>query len=172
MKHCSKTLSIESVGKLQLLTLSFLQFRFFWESENGSALIFGRNPRWLVPFIAIPYTLGWVIYNHGGKRYFVRLGEQVVAVFTLSMKHESIIISSLGVSPEYRRIGIGLFILSEVEKLCRGTKAEWLELSVLKDNMPARRLYERFGFTIAAEKRWSFILRKRIQANSFCLRCV
>jgi GNAT superfamily N-acetyltransferase len=163
MKDISKKLRIESAKKQQFLTLSFLQFRFFWESENGSAVIFGRNPRWVIPFIAIPYTLGWTVYNHGGRKYFVKLGEQIVAVFTLSMRHESIIISSLGVSPGYRRLGIGLFILSEIEKLCRKMKVEWLELSVLKGNTPARRLYEKFGFTIIAEKRWSFILRKRIQ---------
>lgn len=169
MKHRSKTLNIESVGKRQLLTLSFLQFRFFWDSENGTAIIFGRNPRWLVPFIAIPYTLGWAIYNHGARGFFVKLEEQIVAVFTLSMKHESMIISSLGVSPECRRLGIGLFILDEVEKLCRRMNVEWLKLSVLKGNTPARSLYEKFGFTIATEKRWSFILRKRIQMQKCCL---
>jgi ribosomal protein S18 acetylase RimI-like enzyme len=116
-----------------------------------------------MPFIAIPYTLGWAIYNRGGRRYFVKLGGRIVAMFTLSIRHGSIIISSLGVSPEYRRLGIGLFILAEVEKLCRRMKLEWLKLSVLKGNTPARSLYEKFGFTIAAEKKWSFILRKRIQ---------
>ena len=162
MKNISKKLRIESASKRQFLTLSFLQFRFFWDSENGTAIIFRRNPRWLVPFITIPYTLGWAVYNHGARGYFVKLGEQIVAVFTLSMKHESMIISSLGVSPEYRRLGVGLFILAEVEKLCRKMNVEWLELSVLKGNMPARRLYERFGFFVVREKRWSYILKKRI----------
>ena len=163
MKDVSRKLRIESASKRQFLTLSFLQFRFFWESENGSAVIFGRNPRWLMPLIAIPYTLGWAIYNRGSVGYFVKLEEKIVGEFTLSIKHESLFISSLGVSPEHRRLGIGLFILTEVEKLCRSMKMEWLELSVLKGNMPARRLYERFGFTVEAERKWSFILRKRIQ---------
>lgn len=106
--------------------------------------------------------MGWAVYNHGSIGYFVKLEEQIVAVFTLTIKHESIFISSLAVSPAYRRLGIAFFTLAEVEKLCRRMNTKWLELSVLKRNVPARKLYEKFGFSTAKEKRWSYILTKRI----------
>jgi ribosomal protein S18 acetylase RimI-like enzyme len=38
---------------------------------------------------------------------------------------------------------------------------EWLELTVLKGNSPAQRLYVKFGFSAMKERRWSFIMKKQ-----------
>jgi GNAT superfamily N-acetyltransferase len=162
MKDVTKSLRIEPVDKLQHLTFDFLEFRFFWNSENGKAIFFG-NPRLLMPIIAIPYMLTLEIYNFRRKRYFIKLGEQIMALFVLKIRHGSTIVNSLAVSPEYRRLGIGLFILNKVENLCRRMNGEWLELTTLKSNAPAQRLYKKYGFTATAERKWSLILRKRIQ---------
>lgn len=43
MMDVSKAFRIESVSKRQFLTLSFLQFRFFWDSENGNARRFSEE---------------------------------------------------------------------------------------------------------------------------------
>ena len=162
MKDVTKSLKIEPVDKLRHLTFNFLNFRFFWNSENGKAIFFG-NPRLLLPIIAIPYMLSLEIHNFRGRRYFVKLGNQIIALFVLKIKCGSIIVNSLAVSPGYRRLGIGLFILNKVENLCRQIKDEWLDLIVLKSNTSAQHLYKKFGFTIAAERKWSLILRKRIR---------
>jgi ribosomal protein S18 acetylase RimI-like enzyme len=163
LKDISNSLRIERVNKLQLLTFYFLEFRFFWNSENGQAIFFS-NPRLLKPLIAIPYMLGSYLYSYRGKRYFVKLKNQIVANFVLTARHDLLIVSSLGVSPDYRRVGVGFFILKWAEKVCRQMKAEWLELTVLKGNTPAQWLYQKFGFKITAERKISLTLRKRIQA--------
>jgi len=41
-------------------------------------------------------------------------------------------------------------------------KLRWLELEVLKRNVPAQRLYWKFGFKIYAERRLTLVLRKRV----------
>jgi ribosomal protein S18 acetylase RimI-like enzyme len=38
----------------------------------------------------------------------------------------------------------------------------WLELSVLKVNTPARRLYKKAGFKFEKSRRWSLILRRKV----------
>jgi RimJ/RimL family protein N-acetyltransferase len=50
------------------------------------------------------------------------------------------------VKKEFRGKGVGTMLLEEMIQRCRG-RFEILELEVFVGNQPARRLYERFGFT-------------------------
>jgi ribosomal protein S18 acetylase RimI-like enzyme len=98
-----------------------------------------------------------------GKRYFVKFEKHIVGVFILREKPEVLYISSLAVAPNYRRFGVGTRILKYAERAAGRMGKKWLELSVLKINTPARRLYEKTGFVKEKEKRLGFILRKEIQ---------
>jgi len=162
LRDVSTILRTESVGRLRLLTFDFQEFRFFWNSENGGAMFCG-NPRPLKPLIAVPYMLLAEVYNTRRKRYFVKLGNRVAGIFVLRARGDTLLISALAVSPDYRRLGVGRFILELAEKLCKKMKMKWLQLSVLKGNIPAQRLYQSFGFKIFAEGRFALKMRKRIQ---------
>jgi ribosomal protein S18 acetylase RimI-like enzyme len=61
------------------------------------------------------------------------------------------------VSPQYQRSGIGLEILSNLLATWRSTGKK-IVLRVLKNN-PARRLYERLGFSVVAEESATFRMR-------------
>ena len=151
VKNITDSLKIEPLDKLRHLTFNFLEFRYFWDSENGKAIFLG-NPRLLKPLIIVPYMLTLEVYNFRTKRYFIKFKNKIIAQFGLRLRHDTLIVSSLAVSPECRRHSIGLFILNWTENLARHTKTEWLELAVLKRNTPAQRLYQKFGFKITAEK--------------------
>jgi len=58
----------------------------------------------------------------------------------------------LQVAPEHRNVGLGGRLLAEVERTARQQRAPTLSLTTAIDN-PARRLYERHGFHVEAEKR-------------------
>lgn len=137
MKDAPNTLRIIPVNRHQFLAFNLLEFRFFWNSQNGKAIFFG-NPHLLKPLVIIPYMLAATVYNFGGKRLIVKLGDQTATMFVLKIRRDALIVSSLAVSPNYRRCGIGLFILNYAEKLCRQMRIEWLELAVLKVNTPAQ----------------------------------
>jgi ribosomal protein S18 acetylase RimI-like enzyme len=61
------------------------------------------------------------------------------------------------VSPQYQRSGIGSEVLSNLLATWRSTGKK-IVLRVLKNN-PARRLYERFGFSVVAEAGVTFRMR-------------
>jgi ribosomal protein S18 acetylase RimI-like enzyme len=58
----------------------------------------------------------------------------------------------------FQGLGIGTELLRQAEQLIKGHKLHYINIAVAKDNMPARRLYERVGYTIYAEDegRWSY----------------
>ena len=61
------------------------------------------------------------------------------------------------VSPQYQRAGIGSEVLSNLLATLRSTGKK-IVLRVLKNN-PARRLYERLGFSVVAEEPVTFRMR-------------
>jgi ribosomal protein S18 acetylase RimI-like enzyme len=61
------------------------------------------------------------------------------------------------VSPQYQRAGIGSKVLSNLLVTWRSTEKK-IVLRVLKNN-PARRLYERLGFSVVAEADVTFRMR-------------
>lgn len=161
MTNAARFIQVKPVERVQHFRFNLLEFLFFWKSERGKALPFGNN--WILPRLAIiPYILVAEVIFFRAKRYFAELGENVVGLVALREMPDCLFISSLGVAGEYRRFGIGTYLLTYAERVAVGLGKKWLELSVLKTNSPAQRLYARFGFTIKTEKRWSFVLRKRV----------
>jgi len=156
-------LKMESVGKGDFLLFSFLEFRFFWNSPNGNAMpMLSGNPAWLAPLIVVPYMLAALVYNLRGAKYFIKLRNEVAGILILKKQQDVLILRTLAVSPTHRKHGVGLFILERTENLARRMKLQWLELDVLKHNIPAQRLYKRFCFKIHAVHRLSLVLRKRV----------
>jgi ribosomal protein S18 acetylase RimI-like enzyme len=161
MKDIRRSLQIKPVGRFEHFSFNLYEFNFFKKSEWRSALPF-RSPRLLDPFVALAYVLLAEVTFFRKKRYFVKLNEHVAGVLVLQEKLDSLSISSLAVAPETRRRGIATYILSYAERLSKGLGKEWLELSVLKKNTPALRLYNEFEFVKKEEKKWSFILSKKV----------
>ena len=128
-------------------------------------MLFFGNSGQLALLIALPYVLGCELAFFREERYFVKLKKQVVGVFVLREKSDALYVGSLGVAPEYRKHGIATFILSHCAQVAKRLGKEWLELAVLKTNIPARQLYEKFGFLNKEERKWSFVMRKRINSN-------
>jgi ribosomal protein S18 acetylase RimI-like enzyme len=156
-------LKMESIGKGEFPLFSFLEFRFFWNSPNGKAMpmLFG-NPAWLAPLIAVPYMLAALVYNFRGARYFIRGENEVAGILVLKVRQDALIVHTLAVSPIKRKRGVGFFVLVQAEELAKQMKLPWLELEVLKRNVPAQRFYWKFGFKIHAERRLSLVVRKRV----------
>jgi ribosomal-protein-alanine N-acetyltransferase len=55
-------------------------------------------------------------------------------------------ISNVAVAPMYRGQGIGSGLIRELIERARKRGASFLTLEVRQSNIPARRLYEKFGF--------------------------
>jgi ribosomal protein S18 acetylase RimI-like enzyme len=69
----------------------------------------------------------------------------------------------VAVSPFYRKIGVATYILNHAHMMARQLGKSALELSVLKTNLPALRLYRKSGFREKKEKRRSLILGKDLE---------
>jgi ribosomal protein S18 acetylase RimI-like enzyme len=149
------------VKRSEHLFFNLCDFDFFRKSTGGDYLFFG-NPRLLAPVVAVPYVLSCEIIFFGKKRFFVKLRERVAGIFVVREKVESLYINSLAVAPEYRRSGLGRSILDFAAKLGKRLGKKWLELSVLKTNGPAIRLYAKAGFSMFEERKRSLTLRRRL----------
>jgi len=61
---------------------------------------------------------------------------------------ESLYIDALFVDPRYRRRGIAGALIVRTAQRARGMGLKTISLIVMADNMPARRLYEQWGFAV------------------------
>ena len=154
-------LRIEPVSKSEHLSFNLSDFRFFNSSEDGSAMPFG-NSKLLTLIITVPYILSCEAIFFRKNRYFVKFRNRVAGVLVLHQMSEALYISSLAVAPELRRFGVASFILNFTERVAKNLNKECLELSVLKKNLPARRLYSKFGFSLKKERKRTFVLARKV----------
>ena len=152
-------LEIKPVRTREHFLFNFLNFLYFRRADGVRFLLEG-GPFGI--FVVIPYIAFSEVYFFKQWRYFIVLEHRVVGVLALGEKIETLYISSLAVSPDRRRIGIATFALNYATAIARKLRKEALELSVLKKNTSAVRLYERHGYRVEEEKRRSFILKKQI----------
>jgi ribosomal protein S18 acetylase RimI-like enzyme len=144
------------------MLLNLRNFNFFRRSDSGKAImVFGehRLPTWL---IAIPYVVLSEFFFLRSVRYYVTLKNQIVGIVVVHEESENLYVNSLAVAPEYRGNGIANAMIVFCSTIALRMHKSWLELSVLKVNTPARRLYKKAGFKFEKSRRWSLILRRKV----------
>jgi ribosomal protein S18 acetylase RimI-like enzyme len=84
------------------------------------------------------------------KNQIVVLEHRDIGVITAERRADEVFLTSIYILPEYQRRGIGTLLIKSV--LDGAFQAGLpVRLRVLKVNHPARRLYERLGFTVVEE---------------------
>jgi len=152
-------LEIRPVRTREHFLFNLLNFLYFRRADGVRFMMEG-GPFGII--VVVPYVALSELYFFKEWRYFIILEHRVVGVIALRDDINTVYISSLAVSPDYRRIGIATFALNHAAAIACKLSKEALELAVLKKNAPALRLYERHGYRVEEEKRRSFILRKQI----------
>ena len=61
-------------------------------------------------------------------------------------KANVMIIDSVKVAKSHRRLGIGTLLIQRAIELAKKHNVDSIELNVNKDNIPAKKLYEKMGF--------------------------
>ncbi len=69
-------------------------------------------------------------------------------------------ITNIAILPEYRGIGIGNVILSELIALCKKEDIIALTLEVRRSNIVAQKLYEKFGFKVEGIRKEYYLNNK------------
>lgn len=62
-------------------------------------------------------------------------------------------ITNVAVSPKCRRMGIGSMLIERIIKEARKKELISLNLEVRKSNLPAQKLYEKYGFLVVGERK-------------------
>ena len=76
-------------------------------------------------------------------------------------KANVMIIDSVEVDEKYRRRGIGAQLIERAIKLARKYGVDSIELNVNKDNIPAKKLYEKIGFKKTNKDYYRILLNKK-----------
>jgi len=161
---CRK-LQFEAVKRIKRLQFLLLEYRFFKDSEEGSALPLS------LPWFLSPLSLMIHIVKTRALAlltlpcYYVKLETKTVGLLAIQEHHESLLVASLGVAKEYRRLGIGTCILGYTETIAKRMGKRRLETLVLRKNIPAQRLYTKFGFTLIKSERMHCIMSKETRTD-------
>jgi len=122
-------LEIRPVRTREHFLFNLLNFLYFRRADGVRFLLEG-GPLGIV--VVIPYVALSEVYFFKQWRYFVVLEHRVVGVIALRDDINTVYISSLAVSPDYRRIGIATFALNHAAAIACKLSKEALELAVLK----------------------------------------
>lgn len=83
-------------------------------------------------------------------RWLVLAGERPIGRVILSRKPEEWWLVDIALLPAWRGSGVGILLLQAIQTAARAAAAPCVRLTVDPQN-PARRLYERLGFTVEQE---------------------
>ncbi len=94
--------------------------------------------------------------NHSGENKVVWENKDSKAIY----------IDRLGVNTEYTKQGIGVKLLNSALKLAEEKEKDYLRLFVIDYNLPAIKLYEKFGFK-KAEGIYTEVIDENLSFNEF-----
>lgn len=80
-------------------------------------------------------------------------GRSLSGYIAARMNADEVHINNIGVWPESRRLGVGGALLGSALEAAEHRGAVEAVLEVRAGNLPARRMYERFGFAVVGERR-------------------
>ncbi len=161
MAGSSEPLRFVRVKRSEHFRFNLIELHYFVESEGGVAMPFGRA-NIVSDLFVIPYVLLAEVIFFRAERFYIKTEEHVVGVIVLRDKPRHLDIASLGVAAEHRRMGIAACALRFAEEAAARLGEKRLQLSVLKRNLPAQRLYLKFGFFPTKKMQWSVIMRKTL----------
>jgi len=148
----------KGINRLQFL---LLEYRLFRDSDEGSALPL------TLPWPLSPLSLALHVVKTRALSllklpcYFVKLETKTVGLWAIQEDQERLLVASLGVSRKFRRLGIGTCILDCVEAIAKRMGKRWLEVDVLRKNVPAQQFYTKYGFTFVQGKKMRYVMRGR-----------
>lgn len=146
------------------------------EDWEGTAQFYDRVTAYLAQNINYPK---WIPGEYPGKgsthaaieegcQYLCVDGTRIVGAFILNEnpqgdycagswgldleEGEYLVIHTLAADPKAYRSGLGRYMVEACIKIAKEQGYKALRLDVVPDNVPARRLYEKMGFTYAGEK--------------------
>ena len=95
-----------------------------------------------------PWSIQSIKESITGNNIFFGIKENDVLCGYISMYYSSGegYINNLAVLPEYRRKKFGFHLLKELIAFCANSDFDFISLEVRESNIPAIRLYEKFGF--------------------------
>ncbi len=152
----NKKIIIRSASKSDLKQVK--KFQIFYNSLVEEDVMINRNEK-----VSIRYEIDWLknrideIKNHRSVILIAEYNNIIVGSSNISLKTgRSSYVGGVGISIEknYRKIGLGIFLIKEIIKLARKElipKPKILRLSVMPNNKPALKLYEKTGFTSVAK---------------------
>ncbi len=91
--------------------------------------------------------------NKNAHYLVAKEGDHIVGYAGLWLSLDEAHITTFAVLPEYRRRKIGERMLLSIFERAERLGAEWLTLEVRASNLPAQRLYEKYGFRPAGIRR-------------------
>ena len=91
--------------------------------------------------------------NKNAHYIVAREGERIVGYAGLWLSLDEAHITTFAVLPDYRRRKIGERMLVSLFDRAEHLGAEWLTLEVRASNLPAQKLYEKYGFRRAGVRR-------------------
>jgi len=91
--------------------------------------------------------------NKNARYIVAREGDTVVGYAGLWLMVDEAHITTFAVLPQHRRRKIGEHMLQRLFDVAEEMGAEWLTLEVRVSNLPAQRLYEKYGFRRAGVRR-------------------
>jgi len=91
--------------------------------------------------------------NRNARYVVAREGDRIVGYAGLWLMVDEAHITTFAVLPEQRRRRIGERMLQRLFEIAEVMGAEWLTLEVRVSNLPAQRLYEKYGFRQAGVRR-------------------
>lgn len=104
------------------------------------------SPRKIREEIADQQIFYWLVFDNPTKELAVGF-----CSFGPLVEDQSCMIHKLYIHPSCHRRGYGTLVLSEIERVAGSEAAAAIELRVNRENIPAIRLYESFGFDRVAE---------------------
>jgi ribosomal protein S18 acetylase RimI-like enzyme len=124
--------------------------RLYFETRRGEFAALGWDENQLKPFLKMQFDLQTQAYKMqfpGARISVIESGGEAVGRLVTT---DEIRLVDIAVLPDVQNRGIGSFVLRRLLDEAQG-KGKFVDLQVLKTNVPAIRLYERFGFEKTSE---------------------
>jgi ribosomal-protein-alanine N-acetyltransferase len=120
--------------------------------EDISAVQLVENASFPIPWPANAFRHE-LTQNKNAHYLVAKEGDHIVGYAGLWLSLDEAHITTFAVLPEYRRRKIGERMLLSIFERAERLGAEWLTLEVRASNLPAQRLYEKYGFRPAGIRR-------------------